>query len=212
MNTKKKFGTLNTVSSEAVKKATGKTWDEWIKIIDAFGGKTMTHRDIARVLFEKKYIKSSWWCQMVTVGYEYAYNRRIVGQTADVGFQIGVQKTLPISSSRAWKLITSPVGRDIWLGKVKEWKLEKGFPFITTDHTTGEIRSIKQGERLRLTWKVANWKKPSTLQIYILPLDGKTSIRFHQEHLQSSTMRATMRKHWQEVLETFTKYLSRSTV
>lgn len=68
-------------SSEAIKKATGKTADEWIKIIDREGGRDMNHTEIARMLYDKSYIKkqkgwpdsnalrsnAGWWCQTVTV-------------------------------------------------------------------------------------------------------------------------------------------------
>lgn len=60
----------NRISSGAVKKTTGKTWDDWLAILDKEGAKTMAHKDIVQLLREKKYIKSVWWCQMVTVGYE----------------------------------------------------------------------------------------------------------------------------------------------
>jgi len=39
----------------------------------------MAHKQITRLLYDKKYIKSSWWCQMVTVGYEYEKGKRVIG-------------------------------------------------------------------------------------------------------------------------------------
>ena len=53
----------------------------------------MPHKEIARLLFEKGYIENGWWGQMVTVGYEYARGRRIVGQPETTGFEI-VAKTV----------------------------------------------------------------------------------------------------------------------
>lgn len=32
-----KYPSLNRVSSDAIKKATGKTWDEWVVILDKLG-------------------------------------------------------------------------------------------------------------------------------------------------------------------------------
>jgi hypothetical protein len=60
---------LNGVTSEAVRKATGKTWDEWLTILDAAGGQKMQHPEIAKLLSEE-YGTPDWWSQMVTVGYE----------------------------------------------------------------------------------------------------------------------------------------------
>jgi len=76
---------INNISSIAVKKATGKSWDDWVKAIDNLGGEKLSHKEIARILYDKGYIKNGWWCQMVTVGYEYAKRRRIVGQTEKSG-------------------------------------------------------------------------------------------------------------------------------
>jgi len=35
------------VGSEAVERATGKGWDEWLRVLDRAGAKTMTHKEIA---------------------------------------------------------------------------------------------------------------------------------------------------------------------
>lgn len=67
-------------SSESVKKATGKTWDEWIKLLNKLGAKDMPHKDIASLIQEKSFIKKSkswlahrsfnvgWWAQSIVAG------------------------------------------------------------------------------------------------------------------------------------------------
>ena len=79
-----------------------------------------------RLLQDKGYIRSGWWCQTIAVGYEYARGRRAVGQTKTAGFEIGVQKTFPISPEKAWELITGPTGRKIWLDNIPEIEFVKG--------------------------------------------------------------------------------------
>ncbi len=192
---------INKISSDAVKKATGKGWDEWIKTIDQLGATKMTHKQIAQMLWDKKLIKSGWWCQMVTVGYEYAKNRRTTGETEQTGFEIGAQKTLPIKAQAAWELITSAKGREIWLGKTKDFKLQEKSPYKTNEGTKGEIRTISKGERLRLTWQPKTWEKPSTLQLYVLSKGAKTSLGFHQEKLKDKKTREQMRQHWRGVMQ-----------
>lgn len=198
---------INRVSSEAVKNATGKTWDEWIKILDKEGAKNMPHKDIARLLKDKKYIKSGWWCQMVTVGYEYVKGRRVLGETKDAGFEIGVTKTIKISPKAAWDFLVSSKGRDIWLGKVSRFTLKPGARYETKEGTTGEIRTIKKGERIRLTFQQKAMKSPSTLQVTITPRKTTkgTCISFHQEKLSDQKSREKMRTHWQAVLEKLAK-------
>ncbi len=57
-----------------------------------------------------------------------------VGQTKDVGFQIGVRKTFPISIEMAWSFLFSEEGLRVWLGNInldefqvnKTYKTEEG--------------------------------------------------------------------------------------
>jgi hypothetical protein len=83
------------ISDAALKKATGKGRAQWFALLDKAGAKKMSHKQIVQWLYES-HIKKSWWAQMVAVEYEYARGKRVLGQTADAGFQIGLQKVLPI--------------------------------------------------------------------------------------------------------------------
>jgi uncharacterized protein YndB with AHSA1/START domain len=193
--------TINQVSSEAVMKATGKTWDEWIAFLDEKGARDMTHKEIVNLLSSGRYITNPWWCQTVTVGYEFARGSRITGQTADAGFQIGVQKTLPIPVQRAWEIITSPEGIKVWLGDAPDIQLKVGYKYRMADGVSGEIRSVKSGERIRLTWHPQGRVQPATLQVTLTASGNKTSLRFHHEKLADGKEREKMQKHWREITE-----------
>ena len=104
------------ISDDAVRKATGKGWDAWFALLDSEGAEALPHKQVARMLHDKGYIASGWWCQMVTVEYERARGKRVLGGTESAGFQIGVQKTLPLPLEEAWALIVEPAGRALWLG------------------------------------------------------------------------------------------------
>ena len=54
------------VSDAAIKKSTGKTWDEWFPILDAWGAREKTHTEIARYVSEEHGVPG-WWSQSVTV-------------------------------------------------------------------------------------------------------------------------------------------------
>ena len=89
-------------------KATGRDWDEWLDFLDALDAREMTHREIVGLVAGKGGLSNGWWQQMVTVGYEQATGLRIVGQTADASYQIGVQKTLPDTSGISHGTCWSP--------------------------------------------------------------------------------------------------------
>src|SRR5438445_11667536 len=62
------YAELAGMSEAAIKKATGRPWAEWVKLLDAAGASSKPHRDIAR------HVSSlgvpDWWSQTLTVGYE----------------------------------------------------------------------------------------------------------------------------------------------
>ena len=45
---------VHPISVEAVKKATGKTWDEWFILLDRLGAGKMEHKLIARLLYDAR--------------------------------------------------------------------------------------------------------------------------------------------------------------
>ena len=189
------------ISDAAVRKATGKDWDEWFAVLDREGADALPHKQIARLLNDKGYIASSWWCQTVTVAYEYARGKRVVGRTESVGFEIGVQKTLPLTPAQAWDLLTQPAGLALWLGAVPCLHWQKHAAYETAEGTRGEIRSLTPGKHVRLTWQPPHFAAPSTLQVSLTPSGKKTALRFHQEKLASAAAREQMRAHWRDVLQ-----------
>ena len=189
------------VSGEAVRKATGRDWDEWAKFLDGLGAQEKNHKEIVALLAGPGELSNGWWQQSVAVGYEQARGLRVVGQTADADFQIGAQKTLPVPVDKAWGLLVEGPGRDIWLGKVERLELRKGEQYHTAEGVGGEIRSVAPGQRIRLTWHRADLAQASTLQLYLAGSGEKTSVRFHQERLSGLDERERMRTHWREVLE-----------
>lgn len=193
------------ISDDAVRSATGKGWDAWFALLDSEGAEALPHKQIARMLHVKGYIASGWWCQMVTVEYERARGKRVLGGTEKAEFQIGVQKTLPLTSEQAWDLITQPKGLALWLGTVPCLRWEKGAIYATAEGTRGEIRSFTPQKLVRLTWQPPDFATPSTLQVYLEPNGKKTAVRFHQEKLANAEIREQMREHWREALQKLAK-------
>src|SRR5262245_23611484 len=113
MSTQQNPETTTGISSEAVKAKTGKTWAEWIALLDKAGAKTMSHKEIVAVLNDK-YKVGGWWQQMVTVGYEQARHGRKKGQMAD-GYQISANKTVNVPLAALYKHWDDPRARAKWL-------------------------------------------------------------------------------------------------
>lgn len=101
------------ISDEAVRAKTGKSWSEWIAVLDSAGAADMDHPAIAKYLYNELGVPD-WWSQMVTVGYEQARGRRRVHETAR-GFEISRSKTIEVSAARAFKAWSEAGARRRWL-------------------------------------------------------------------------------------------------
>lgn len=93
-------------SDEAVKKATGKSWDEWFKILDKEDASKLSHKDIVLLLQNKGLIKkgkglsaarpfnAGWWAQSIVVGYEEKIGRRVFGAKTTGNLTVTVGKSM----------------------------------------------------------------------------------------------------------------------
>ncbi len=191
------------VSSEAVADATGRGWDAWLAELDDRGGREMDHKELVSSLADAG-VESGWWQQKIAVGYEKERGMREKGETADSGYQVGVQRTIGVPRGDLWDFLTSADGLAVWLGDGANPAIESKTEYETADGTTGEIRTTKDGERIRLTWQPAERKAATTLQLMLRTPDSgddRTRLRFHHEKLADADERETMRDHWTAVLD-----------
>jgi len=96
-----------------------------------------------------------------------------VGLTRDVGFEIGVSRTVELDPAAAWDVLLG-AGLPVWLGRT-EAPLRCGEPYRTEDGAVGEVRSLHAGTRLRLTWQPAGWTHEATVQVTVSPRGGGLS-------------------------------------
>jgi uncharacterized protein YndB with AHSA1/START domain len=181
------------MNAERVREATGRGPEEWFALLDAAGAQDMDHKAIVAVLEREHPEVSAWWRQSLTVEYERARGKRLVGQTADAGFQVGVTRTFDVGLDEAWELIASRT--DLWLGE--DVALEPG-----ERCARGEIRVVKPRDRVRLRWRPDGWDEPATLQLTLQERrPGRTAIGAHLERLPDASAREAMRSYWRGVLE-----------
>jgi hypothetical protein len=101
------------MSDAAVERGTGKTWDEWFAILDAWGASRRKHPEIARHL-AGRYEISGWWAQGLTVGYERARGMRAPNEGPD-GYTANVSKTFPVPVERLRRMFLDTRQRNRWL-------------------------------------------------------------------------------------------------
>jgi hypothetical protein len=71
------------ISDEKVKEKTGKSWKQWFKILDGLDIATNGHRFASMTLYRKHNL-SPWWCQAVTIRYEWERGLRTVKNQREV--------------------------------------------------------------------------------------------------------------------------------
>ena len=128
------------------------------------------------------------------------------GLTKDVGWQLGVRRTVPAAVDEVWEYFVVD-GLTTWLGDTT-LPLHKGETYLTADGTRCEIRSRTDQLRLRLTWQPDDWEHDSTLQVTLMPSATGTTIGFHHERLASAAERERMLAHWTTVLDEIVDDLS----
>jgi uncharacterized protein YdhG (YjbR/CyaY superfamily)/uncharacterized protein YndB with AHSA1/START domain len=201
---KKSERVTDRVTDAAVKEATGRDWKAWMRALDAAGASELSHQQLVAHL--GKEVESSWWRQSISVAYEQARGTRAVGETATTGFQVGVVRTLPLKAPALWKWVTTQP--EHWLGAGVELTLKPGKPYAVPKRrgapgVRGEVRVVKPGERLRMTWQPDGWKKPATLQLTLTPKAKGASLGIHMENLPDAKAREDMRERWSRLLTRF---------
>jgi hypothetical protein len=101
------------VSEEAVRAATGRTWNEWFELLDQARATQLNHAEIARLLSAEHGV-AGWWAQSVTVSYEQARGLRAPGQRPD-GWEVSASKTVAVPVERLYEAFTDDAQRERWL-------------------------------------------------------------------------------------------------
>jgi uncharacterized protein YndB with AHSA1/START domain len=189
---------LDRISSDSVREATGRDWDQWLETLDAAGAAEWSHKEIVAYL-EREHgdVTTGWWRQSLTVGYEQARGKRELGETAAAGFEVGARRTVDASADDVWEVIASRP--ELWLGEGVA--VRKGERY-SVPGASGEIRVVKPGDRVRLTWQPEGWATPATMQLALSRAQsGKTTITAHLEKLPDADARDAMREHLREALD-----------
>ena len=126
---KKKNANLAAVagmSDDAVQKATGRTWTQWVRVLDDVGASSKPHREIVHEVSSRG--TPSWWSQMVTVGYERTRGLRDKGQRRGGGYEAGKSRTFNLPVKKLFAAFRKSLPR------------------------TAEVKGATPNKRLRIAW------------------------------------------------------------
>jgi hypothetical protein len=129
-------------NDEALRTATGRTYDEWFKMLDKWGAKEQRHREIARWLSGEQGV-DGWWSQHVTVAYEQERGLRAPGQRSDGTYSVSASKTVNVPVKTLFEAFRDEETREHWLGEYEV--------IVRTTRTNKSITAAWEDTSTRLT-------------------------------------------------------------
>jgi uncharacterized protein YndB with AHSA1/START domain len=99
---------------ETVKKATGRTQDQWYSLLDRWGAPGRPYKELSSFLMEKHGV-SRWWAQKLIVEYEQDRGIRDPGVRRNGTFEVGASKTVSVPATRLLGAFVDPRQRKRWL-------------------------------------------------------------------------------------------------
>jgi hypothetical protein len=101
------------MSDASVSKRTGRTWAEWVAVLDAASAAAQPHGAITRIV--SSFGVSEWWSQMVTVGYERIRGLRDKGQQRDGTYEANKSRTYNVPVGTLFEAFADTRRRNRWL-------------------------------------------------------------------------------------------------
>ena len=163
-------------SDEAVARATGKTWAEWLALLDAAGGRELNHKQIVAHL-QANHDVSSWWQQQLTVGYEQSRGLRARHEMAD-GYQISRSRTIAAPAAVVYDAWADDATRAAWL-----------------PDAAFTVRKATPPKSLRLTWADG-----TSVEVGLADKGDRTAVSVQHTKLPDAAAAERMKAYWAEAL------------
>jgi uncharacterized protein YndB with AHSA1/START domain len=120
------------MSDAKVQEKTGRTWMQWVRVLDDIDAVKMPHREIARHVSSLG--TPAWWTQTVTVGYERIRGLRDRGQRRGGAYEASKSRTFAVPAAALFNAFANARTRRRWL------------PAGIT------VRSATPPKRMRIAW------------------------------------------------------------
>jgi hypothetical protein len=177
------------VPDASIRERTGRGWEEWFDLLDAWGAPERSHRDIAKWVATQLEIEPLGWnAQAITGSYERARLGRAVGQMPD-GFRVTASKTVAAPVERLFDAFVDPSIRRRWL----------------PDADLHE-RTATRPKSARFDWNGG----PSRLHVtFTAKGSDKSTVSLSHERLADAKERDRMKTYWKTAASALQKELDR---
>ncbi len=178
------FAALAGMSDDAIRAKTGKTWAQWVRVLDAIDAVKLPHREIAEHV-HSDFSVPGWWTQAVTVGYERIRGLREKGQRRDGGYEASKSKTLAVTAAIAFDAFANARARKKWLPNVEV-----------------VIRKATPPKSIRMTWPDG-----TSVEVWITSKGEKCSVGVQHTKLASKEDANARKAFWAERLDALSEAL-----
>ncbi|MGL5827842.1 MAG: hypothetical protein ACRCYU_24005 [Nocardioides sp.] len=158
------------MNDEAIRRGTGRGWNEWCDLIDAWPESIAGHAAVAAWI-QREFGLTGWYAQGVTVGWERITGRRVPGQMHDGTFGVSRSKVISRGLASLRALLLNDADREELLGmpstlrskptsKALRFRLDQGdavFSFV--DRPDGKTGVTVSHEKLPDTAAIAVWRE-----------------------------------------------------
>jgi uncharacterized protein YndB with AHSA1/START domain len=183
-----------------MKARTGKTWDQWFKVIDDFGGAPKGRREIGAFLQDTHKL-DAWASSTLNVEYEAA--RGVLEKDGrPKGYMICATKTIAVPADKAFDAWSAPKQWDRWLSKKAAFQFKEGERFTTDGGDAGEFKKIKPGKAIKFTWDNPK-NAPGTVAEVTFPPKGadKCTVMVAHDRIQTRAEADALRESWGAALD-----------
>ena len=176
--------TVTGTSDEAVVRATGKSWAEWLALLDDAGGRMMNHKQLVAQL-QAHHDVSSWWQQQLAVGYEQSRGLRAKHEMTD-GYQISRSRTLAAPIAAVYEAWADDDARARWL-----------------PDAAFTVRKATPPRSLRLTWNDG-----SSVEVSLADKGDRTTVTVQHNKLPDAAAAEGMKAQWAAALTRLAAHLA----
>ncbi|WP_255572816.1 hypothetical protein [Leucobacter tenebrionis] len=169
---------------EALERATGRPWSDWLRVFEAAGAREAGHTEIARVAraaMPEDLQNPDWWAQSAAIAFEQHAGLRVPGQSSSGTFRVGASRTLPLDRDAA----------------IEAWAAAHGGRSEHLGHAAGEARRSRTDKRSFLRFDLEG---AGRVEVSATPKGEKTSLAVSQDGLADGERIEEWRAHWKSLL------------